>query len=66
MLGNILLKEGKIVREAAMLTAAYEKANVKDKNWIHPLQEEAFALCNESERRTAISLVAEILKNNSF
>ncbi len=54
MLGNILLKEGKIVRGAAILTAAYKKANVKDKNLIHPLQEEAFALCNESERRTAI------------
>ncbi|WP_375642392.1 MULTISPECIES: tetratricopeptide repeat protein [unclassified Bartonella] len=66
MLGNMLLQEGKIIRGAAMLTAAYEKANVKDRNWIRPLQEQAFALCNEFERRTVISLVADILKNNSF
>ncbi|WP_375669002.1 tetratricopeptide repeat protein [Bartonella sp. MR168JLCBS] len=66
MLGNMLLQEGKIVRGVALLTAAYEKANVKDRNWIRPLQEQAFALCNEFERRTAISLVADILKNNSF
>ncbi|WP_212112151.1 tetratricopeptide repeat protein [Bartonella queenslandensis] len=66
MLGNILLQEGKIIRGTAMLTAAYEKANVKDKNWIRPLQEQAFSICNEFERRTAISLVADILKNKNF
>ncbi len=31
MLGNILLQEEKIIRSTEMLTAAYEKANVKDK-----------------------------------
>ncbi|WP_139413408.1 tetratricopeptide repeat protein [Bartonella mastomydis] len=66
MLGNMLIQEGKIIRGTAMLTAAYEKADVKDKNWIYPLQEKAFALCNEFERRTAISLVADILKNKNF
>ncbi|QEE08730.1 sel1 repeat family protein [Bartonella kosoyi] len=66
MLGNMLLKEGKIIRGTAMLTAAYEKANVKDRNWIRPLQEQAFSLCDEFERRTAISLVADILKYKNF
>lgn len=66
MLGNMLLQEGEIIRGTAMLTAAYEKANTKDRNWIRPLQEQAFVLCNEFERRTAISLVADILKNKNF
>ncbi|PIT68044.1 tetratricopeptide repeat protein [Bartonella tribocorum] len=66
MLGNMLLQEGEIVRGTAMLTAAYEKASLKDKNWIRPLQEQAFILCHEFERRTAISLVADILKNKNF
>ncbi len=42
MLGNMLLQEGKIIRGTAMLTAAYEKANVKDRNWIRPFQEQIF------------------------
>ncbi len=32
MLGNMLIQEGKIIRGTAMLTAAYEKADVRDKN----------------------------------
>ncbi|MBX4336305.1 tetratricopeptide repeat protein [Bartonella raoultii] len=66
MLGNMLLQEGDIIRGVAMLTAAYKKANAKDKDWIRPLQEHAFATCNEFERRAIISLAADILKNNSF
>lgn len=66
MLGNMLLQEGKTALGTAMLTAAYEKAREKDRNWIGPLQERAFALCNEFERRTAISLVPDIIKNNRF
>ncbi|WP_039758120.1 tetratricopeptide repeat protein [Bartonella queenslandensis] len=66
MLGNMLLQEGEIIRGTAMLTAAYEKANVKDRNWIRPLKEQAFSICNEFERRTAISLVADILKYKNF
>lgn len=66
MLGNMLLQEGKTVLGAAMLTAAYEKAKEKDRKWIRPLQERAFAICNEFEKRTAISLVDNIIKNNNF
>ncbi|WP_074381237.1 tetratricopeptide repeat protein [Bartonella doshiae] len=66
MLGNMLFQAGKTVRGVAMLTAAYEKANEKDRDWIRLLQERAFAICDESERRSAMSLVIDILKNNSF
>ncbi|EJF90832.1 hypothetical protein ME1_00032 [Bartonella vinsonii subsp. arupensis OK-94-513] len=66
MLGNMLIQEGKIVRGTAMLTVAYQKANAKDRDWIAPLQENAFALCDEFEKRKALSLAGDILKNNSF
>ncbi|WP_102830628.1 tetratricopeptide repeat protein [Bartonella bovis] len=66
MLGNMLFQVGETVRGVAMLTAAYEKANVEDQNWIRPMQERAFAICNEFERRTAMSLAIDILeKGNS-
>ncbi|MET3590368.1 TPR repeat protein [Bartonella silvatica] len=65
MLGNIFLQAGKTVRGAVMLTIAYEKANVKDRDWIRPMQEYAFSVCNEFEKRAAMSLVDDILKNNS-
>lgn len=41
----MLIQEGRIIRGKAMLTAAYEKTNIKDRNWTYPLQEQAFALC---------------------
>ncbi|EJF75770.1 sel1 repeat family protein [Bartonella alsatica] len=66
MLGNMLFQAGKTIRGVAMLTAAYEKANAKDRNWIYPLQKRAFNICDEFERRKAMSLVDDILKNNSF
>ncbi|VEJ45556.1 tetratricopeptide repeat protein [Bartonella vinsonii] len=66
MLGNMLIQEGKIARGTAMLTVAYQKANVKDRDWIRPLQEHAFSLCGEFEKHKALSLIGDILKNNSF
>ncbi|MEL6088566.1 tetratricopeptide repeat protein [Bartonella schoenbuchensis] len=66
MLGNMLFQAGETVRGVAMLTAAYEKANTKDQSWIRPMQERAFAICDEFERRTAMSLAVDILeKGNS-
>ncbi|MET3559874.1 TPR repeat protein [Bartonella japonica] len=66
MLGNMLLQAGKTVHGAAMLTVAYEKANIKDRDWIRPLQKHAFALCDEFEKRMVMSLVGDIKKNNIF
>ncbi|EJF86403.1 tetratricopeptide repeat protein [Candidatus Bartonella washoeensis] len=66
MLGNILIQAGKKVRGVAILTAAYENANEKDRDWIRPMQQRAFAICDEFERRMAMSLVDDLLKNNSF
>ena len=60
-LGNLLFQSGKVVRGLAMMTAALERATPSDQPWIRGMQEEAFALADESDRRTAISLAQDIL-----
>jgi TPR repeat protein len=60
-LGNLLFESGKVVRGLAMMTAALERANPIDRAWIQTMQEEAFALAGEADRRTAIALAQDIL-----
>jgi len=60
-LGNLLFQSGKVVRGLAMMTAALERASPSDKAWIRGMQEEAFALADESDRRTAIALAEDLL-----
>jgi uncharacterized protein len=62
-LGNLLFQSGKIVRGLAMMTAALERAAPSDRPWIRGMQEEAFSLAGESDRRTAIALAESILKD---
>jgi len=64
-LGNLLFESGKVVRGLAMMTAALERATPIDQPWIRGMQEEAFSLAGESDRRTAIALAADILKGAS-
>ncbi|RJG45563.1 tetratricopeptide repeat protein [Mesorhizobium sp. DCY119] len=60
-LGNLLFQSGKVVRGLAMMTAALQRAAPADQPWIRGMQEEAFALSGESDRRTAIALAEDIL-----
>ena len=60
-LGHLLFQSGKAVRGLAMLTAALERAPASDKPWIRGMQEEAFALSGEADRRTAIALAQDML-----
>ncbi|HTV67036.1 MAG TPA: tetratricopeptide repeat protein [Rhizobiaceae bacterium] len=60
-LGNLLFQGGKVVRGLAMMTAALERATPADQPWIRGMQEEAFAVAGENDRRTAIALAADIL-----
>jgi uncharacterized protein len=60
-LGNLLFQSGRVVRGLAMMTAALERANPIDRVWIRSMQEEAFSLAGESDRRTAIALAEDIL-----
>jgi TPR repeat protein len=60
-LGNLLFQSGKVVRGLAMMTAALERASPADQPWIRGMQEEAFSLAAEADRRTAIALAQDIL-----
>lgn len=60
-LGHLLFQSGKAVRGLAMMTAALERAPVADRSWIRGMQEEAFALVDEADRRTAIALAQDLL-----
>ncbi|MFI0843180.1 tetratricopeptide repeat protein [Mesorhizobium sp. IMUNJ 23232] len=64
-LGNLLFQSGKVVRGLAMMTAALERAPATDKSWIRGMQEEAFALAPEADRRTAIALAEDYLTKGS-
>ena len=44
-----------------MMTAALERASPHDQPWIRGMQEEAFALAGEADRRTAIALAEDML-----
>jgi TPR repeat protein len=64
-LGNLLFQSGKVVRGLAMMTAALERAAPIDQPWIRSMQEEAFALAGEADRRTAIALAQDILDDGT-
>ena len=60
--GNLIFQEGQTVRGLAFMTAALDKGNPKDRLWMQSLQEEAFSISNEQDRRVAISLAQDIGK----
>jgi len=63
-LGHLYFQSGKVVRGLAMMTAALEKASPVDRPWIVGMQEEAFSLASEAERRTAFQLAQDMAKKN--
>lgn len=63
LLGDLLVQDGKMVRGLAMLTAALERARPVDQAWIRVRQEEAFGLAAESDRRTAMVLAEQFLRD---
>lgn len=66
MLGNMLFQAGKTVRGLAMLTAAFERSQKEDRPWIRDMQEQAFSLAEEADRRTAIALADDIVRDSDF
>jgi uncharacterized protein len=64
-LGDLLFQSGKVVKGLAMMTAALERASPSDRIWIRSLQEEAFSLAGESDRRTAIALAEDMLRRGA-
>lgn len=61
VLGNVIFQEGQAVRGLAFMTAALERSEQSDKPWIRALQEQAFSLAEENDRRTAIALAQDML-----
>jgi TPR repeat protein len=59
MLGKILFDSGRSVQGLSMLTSALNKAQEPERHWIRALQEEAFAVASEADRRTAIALATQ-------
>lgn len=64
-LGHLLFQSGKVVKGLAMMTAALERASPLDQSWIRGMQEEAFSLAPEADRRTAIALAQDLLKGDA-
>ncbi len=60
MLGSMLFERGQTVRGLSMMTAALGKASPRDHEWIRALQEEAFAVASEADRRTAMVLAEDL------
>lgn len=54
--GNILFQEGQAPRGLAFMTAALDKCKPKDCDWMESLQEQAFSIASEKDRRTAVAL----------
>lgn len=62
--GNVLFEEGQTVRGLAFLTAALERCNPKDCPWMQELQERAFSLASEDDRRVAVALAPQVYQEN--
>ncbi|MFW8604249.1 exopolysaccharide production regulator ExoR [Rhizobium beringeri] len=62
--GNILFDEGQTARGLALMTAALDRCKPKDCSWMEALQEQAFSVANEADRRTAVSLSHTIVSGS--
>ncbi|MDM9629565.1 tetratricopeptide repeat protein [Rhizobium sp. S152] len=58
--GNILFQEGQTANGLALMTAALDRCKPKDCGWMESLQEQAFSVANESDRRSAVALSQKI------
>ena len=65
LLGHVLFDEGQSVRGLALMTAGLGQASEADREWIRGLQEQAFILSGEDDRRTALAMAAEMASRSS-
>jgi len=66
MLGNMLFQAGKTVRGLAMMTAASERCPTEDCPCIRDMQEQAFSIAGEADRRNAIALSSDYATKGDF
>ncbi|KQV83616.1 exopolysaccharide production regulator ExoR [Rhizobium sp. Root1220] len=58
--GNILFQEGQAANGLALMTAALDRCKPKDCSWMESLQEQAFSVATEKDRRSAVALSHKI------
>lgn len=58
--GNVIFQEGQEVRGLAFMTAALDRCSPKECTWMQSLQEQAFSIANENDRRVAVTLSQNI------
>src|SRR3546814_11858454 len=58
--GDILFQEGHTVRGLAFLTASLDRCPANECGWMQQLQEQAFSVANEEDRRGAVALSQEL------
>ncbi|MFD1326965.1 exopolysaccharide production regulator ExoR [Mycoplana ramosa] len=60
LLGNLIFQEGQSARGLAMMTAAVDNCAPKDCGWLQEMQEQAFSLASEKDRRAAVSMTQQM------
>ena len=60
--GNVLFQEGQTVRGLAFLTAALERCSPIDCGWMQEMQEQAFSVANEEDRRVAVAIAPQVFQ----
>ncbi|MEM6464077.1 MAG: tetratricopeptide repeat protein [Pseudomonadota bacterium] len=64
LFGETIFEEGHTVRGLAYMTVALERADISDRPWISSIQEKAFSIADEADRRTAIALAQDMLEGS--
>lgn len=58
--GSLIFQEGQTARGLGYMTAALDRCSAKDRAWLQDLQEQAFSVASEDERRAAVDLARQI------
>ncbi|MBO3760052.1 sel1 repeat family protein [Ciceribacter sp. L1K23] len=58
--GNLIFQEGQTAQGLAFMTAALDKCEPKDCGWVQELQEQAFSVATEDDRRVAVALAPRV------
>ena len=60
LFGSLLVQQGQTVRGLAYMTAALDHCQPDDKTWVQDLQEQAFSVATEDQRRSATEMAQSI------
>lgn len=61
MLGQLMFNAGKAAKGIGMMTAALKMASPEERVWIRQMQEQAFALSDEKQRRGGIAMAERFI-----